>query len=245
MGFLIMDKAVILLSGGLDSSTLLHYVRKTLGCGHLYAISFHYGQKHSREIQCAAWQARASDAKEHKLVDMTALGTLTAGASALTDAGIPVPDFDALPADQRDQPPTYVPNRNMILLALASAYAEARGIPDVFYGAQTQDRYGYWDCTPEFLDRMNAVLALNRRQAVCIKAPFVRMSKREIVTIGRGLGVDYAHTWTCYRGEQKACGTCLACEDRLSAFRRLGWRDPLDYVQSAGQTRCHGVYLRQ
>ena len=224
-----MDKAVILLSGGLDSSTLLHYAMKRLNYRCLYAITFDYGQKHSREIWCAAWQAGALAVKEHKLVDMTALGALTAGASALTDAGIAVPDFDTLPAGQRDQPPTYVPNRNMILLALASAYAEAQGIPDVFYGAQTQDRYGYWDCTPEFLDRMNAVLALNRRQAIGIKAPFVRMSKREIIAIGRDLGVDYAHTWTCYRGEQKACGTCPACEDRLSAFRRLGWRDPLDY----------------
>lgn len=227
---MIMDKAVILLSGGLDSSTLLHYVRKTLGCGHIYAITFYYGQKHSREIRCASWQARALAVKEHKLLDMTALGTLTAGASALTDAGIPVPDSNTLHAGQRDQPSTYVPNRNMILLALASAYAEAQGIPHVFYGAQTQDCYGYWDCTPEFQDRMNAVLALNRRQAIGIKAPFARMSKREIIAIGHDLGLDYAHTWTCYRGEQKACGTCPACKDRLSAFHRLGLRDPLDYA---------------
>ena len=224
-----MDQAVILLSGGLDSSTLLHYVRKTLDCRTLYALTFCYGQKHVREIECAKWQAQALAVAEHQVLDLTALGNLSVGASALTDTHLPVPDFAALSPGQRDQPPTYVPHRNMILLALAAAYAETKGMADVFYGAQVQDSYGYWDCTPEFLDRMNAVLALNRRGAVSVHAPFIRMSKREILEIGRQLGVDYAHTWTCYRGLEAACGTCPACVERLGAFRRLGLSDPLVY----------------
>ncbi|MBU4199189.1 MAG: 7-cyano-7-deazaguanine synthase QueC [Verrucomicrobia bacterium] len=224
-----MNQAVILLSGGLDSSTLLHYVRKTLGCRTLHALTFRYGQKHAREIECAQWQAHALAVAEHQVLDLTVLGNLSAGVSALTDACLPVPDMAALRSDQRDQPPTYVPNRNMILLALAAAYAESKGITDVFYGAQIQDRYGYWDCTPEFLDRMNAVLVLNRRGAVRIHAPFIRMSKQEIVRIGQDLGVDYGRTWTCYRGMAKACGACPSCVERLGAFRRLDVSDPLDY----------------
>lgn len=224
-----MDKAVILLSGGLDSSTLLHYVKKKLGYARLDAITFRYGQKHSREIDCALWQAQKLPVQEHRVVDIIGVGTLLTGASALTDAGIPVPDFNKISADRLDQPSTYVPHRNMILLALAAAYAEAQGVADIFYGAQQQDRYGYWDCTPEFLDRMNAVLSLNRRQAVGLQAPFIRMSKRDIIETGHTLGVDYSHTWTCYRGKSKACGTCPACGERLAAFRRLGLCDPLDY----------------
>ena len=234
-----MSKAVILLSGGLDSTTLLHYVWKTLGVGRIFALTFNYGQKHSREIRCAAWQAQQLDVLEHQVVDIAGLGSLTQGASALTDALIPVPAFDELQAEQRDQPPTYVPNRNMILLSLAAAYAEAKGVAKVFYGAQTQDRYGYWDCTPEFMGRMNAVLALNRRLAVRIHAPFMLMSKSEIIGIGRELGVDYAQTWTCYRGQETACGVCPACVERRGAFLQTGARDPLDDKDTLAQGIQH------
>ncbi len=219
-----MDQAVILLSGGLDSSTLLHYVRRTLGCRQLHALTFRYGQKHAREIECAAWQARAAAVAEHRVLDLPLLGEIAAGASALTDVRLPVPDLAALSPEQREQPPTYVPNRNMILLSLAAAYAEAQGIADVFYGAQAQDSYGYWDCTPEFLERMNAALALNRRPAVRLHAPFIRMRKGEILALGRELGVDYARTWSCYRGLERECGACPACVERRAAFAASGRR---------------------
>ncbi|MBI2438676.1 MAG: 7-cyano-7-deazaguanine synthase, partial [Lentisphaerae bacterium] len=117
--------------------------------------------------------------------------------------------------------------RNMLFLSIAAALAEARGIENVFYGAQTQDRYGYWDCTAEFLERCNAVLALNRRKKVVIQAPFMLLSKREVLKLGLELGVNYAQTWSCYCGEDTACGVCPACVERRGAFDALKTSDPL------------------
>ncbi|MFH1476028.1 MAG: 7-cyano-7-deazaguanine synthase QueC [Verrucomicrobiota bacterium] len=226
-----MKSAVILLSGGLDSSTLLHYVKSRLDFQALYALTIRYGQKHVRETICAVNQARAAGVAEHRQIDLSFFGALVAGASALTDPAIPMPALSELAPLQLDQPPTYVPNRNMLFLALAAAYAEAKGIADVFYGAQAQDRYGYWDCTPEFLDRMNAVLGLNRRRPVILRAPFMRMSKSEILKIGLDLGVNYAETWSCYRGAGTPCGVCPSCVERRAAFDALLIADP-----AAGRT---------
>lgn len=221
------EAAVVLLSGGMDSTTLLHYVVRRLSVGRVYALSFLYGQKHRRELEAAAWQARAAGVAAHDVVDMSFFGVLTPGSSTLTDHALDVPRLSDLTTEQLSQPPTYVPNRNMILLSLAAAYAEARGVDDVFYGAQAQDRYGYWDCTAGFLDRINAVLALNRRRPVRVHAPFVAFRKAWELGLGRELGVDYAHTWTCYRGGAAPCGDCPACVERAAAFREAGWPDPL------------------
>lgn len=222
-----VERAVVLLSGGLDSSTLLHYVVNRLGAREVHAVSFLYGQKHQRELDCAKWQAAAAGVKAHDVVDMNFFAALTSGLSALTDDAVAVPRLVDLDAAALSQPPTYVPNRNMMLLSVAAAYAEARGIRDVFYGAQTQDSYGYWDCTAEFLNKINAVLALNHRPPVIVHAPFVRMRKAEEIRIGLELGVDYAHTWTCYRGAQVPCGECPSCVERAGAFKEIGIPDPL------------------
>ena len=221
-----MKNAVILLSGGLDSSTLLHYVKGKLDFPLLHALTIRYGQKHARETACAVAQARAVGVEVHRQIDLAFFGELIATASALTDPARPVPALAELEPGQLDQPPTYVPNRNMLFLALAAAYAEARGITDVFYGAQAQDRYGYWDCTAEFLDRMNSVLGLNRRQPVILHAPFMMMRKSEILKIGLDLGVNYAETWSCYRGADKPCGVCPSCVERRAAFNALHVADP-------------------
>ena len=222
-----MKEAVVLLSGGMDSATLLHHVGKSLGVGTVFACSFHYGQKHVRELDMAAWQARAAGVREHRLIDLSFLGGLLAGSSALIDPGLAVPDCSALTAAQRRQPPTYVPNRNMILLSLAAAFAEARGVRDVFYGAQAQDEYGYWDCTVDFLRRINDILKLNRGVAVAVHAPFVGFSKADVLRTGLALEVDFAHTWSCYRGQAAPCGTCPTCVERAAAFRACGVEDPL------------------
>jgi len=220
-------KAVVLLSGGMDSSTLLHYVIQRLNASEVYAISFIYGQKHQCELTAAVWQAKAAGVKAHDVVDMGFFGALTPGGSVLTDNGREVPRLADLAASELTQPPTYVPNRNMMLLSVAAAYAEARGVQSLFYGAQTQDRYGYWDCTPEFLEKMNAVLELNRRKPVMVAAPFVNMRKADEIRLGLSLGVDYAHTWTCYRGEAYPCGECPSCAERAAAFTEVGIPDPL------------------
>ena len=226
-----MRKAVVLLSGGMDSSTLVHYVRRKLDVEEIHALTFVYGQKHAREREAAGWQAAAAQTYAHHTVDMTFFAALIkGGGSALIDEAISVPDLADLSAAQRDQPPTYVPNRNTVLLSLAAAYAEARSITSVFYGAQIQDQYGYWDCTSTYLARLNELLLLNRRRPVGVHAPFLTMRKAEILRIGIELGVDYGRTWSCYRGHAPACGTCPTCVERLQAFREVGQPDPLPYA---------------
>lgn len=224
----IAEPAVVLASGGLDSTVLLHYVARTLGHAPVYAVSFDYGQRHSRELACAVWQAQAVGAV-HVRLDLSFLGGVLEGATALVEGGAAVPDYDALGHDELDQPPTYVPNRNMMLLSVAAAYAESHGVAHVFYGAQARDEYGYWDCTPEFVERINAVLALNRRTPVTVHAPFVNKKKSEAIQLGLELGVDFAKTSSCYRGGEQACGTCPTCVERLAAFDQAGIADPLPY----------------
>lgn len=225
--------AVVLLSGGMDSSVLLHHVAKTLGRRPVHAVSCDYGQRHARELECAAWQALAAGAGRHRVLDVSFLGDLVKSGTSLVRGGAEVPDLVRIAESDREQPPTYVPNRNMLLLAMAAAYAEAHGIADVYYGAQAQDEYGYWDCTAEFVERLNQVLALNRRTPVVVHAPFAAMRKAESLRLGLELGVDYAHTWSCYRGGGKACGTCPTCVERLNAFREAGVADPLEYETTA------------
>ncbi len=220
--------AVVLLSGGVDSTVLLHYVVRGLGCSGVHALSFNYGQRHSRELVCASAQARLVSAA-YRIIDLSFMGALIQEGSALIEGGAPVPDLDALTVEELQQPPTYVPNRNMMLLSMAAAYAEAHGITEVYYGAQAQDEYGYWDCTRDFLKRMNEVLGLNRKRPVTINAPFVSKSKADTVSLGLGLGVDFTQTWSCYRGGESACGTCPTCVERLNAFKANGIADPIAY----------------
>ena len=222
--------ALVLLSGGLDSSTLLYYVRREQNPSAVSALSFHYGQRHARELDCARLQASIVGVAEHIIIDMGFLGGLLANGSSLVTGGQPVPDFASLKPEELDQPPTYVPNRNMILLAIAAGCAEARGIQDVYYGAQAMDAYGYWDCTPEFVDCVNRTLGLNRRSPVTVHAPFTAFRKADTVRLGARMGVDFAATWSCYRGGDKACGSCPTCVERLAAFREAGLTDPLPYL---------------
>lgn len=219
--------AVVLLSGGVDSTVLLHYISKSLRRQPVHALSFHYGQRHARELDCARKQAVIAGAVAHRVIDLRSLGPLLAPGSALVEGGAAVPDLAALSAEEIHQPPTYVPNRNMVLLSLAVAYAEAQGIHGVFYGAQAQDEYGYWDCTQEFVLRVNAVLGLNRATPVSIHAPFMTKPKAETVRLGLELGVDFAQTWSCYRGGETPCRTCPTCVERENAFAANAVPDPL------------------
>jgi len=222
-----MAPALVLLSGGMDSTTLLHYVAKELGHEPVFAVSFLYGQKHARELEAARYQSKAVNAASHRVVDIAFMSQLVGKGTTLVQDGEAVPAHASLEESQLDQPPTYVPNRNMVLLSLAAAYAEGEGIRHVFYGAQAQDEYGYWDCTADFLERLNAVFGLNRRDAITIQAPFISTRKVDILKKGLELGVDYAQTWTCYRGEDVPCQECPACIERGQAWKELGQLDPL------------------
>ncbi len=222
-----MSSATVLLSGGIDSTVLLHYVAKRLGHTPIHALSFQYGQKHSRELAMARWQAgQLEQVASHDVIDLSVFQRIAGNATALVQGGPDVPALSSLTDAQLEQPPTYVPNRNMILLALAAAFAEARSCRHVFYGAQAQDRYGYWDCTAEFVEQVNAVLALNRRNAVQILAPFAAKRKSEEVRLGLALGVDFSHTWSCYRGGAAPCRTCPTCVERERAFAEADIPDP-------------------
>lgn len=220
-----VKRAVVLVSGGMDSTTLLHYLSKREKVTEIHALSFLYGQKHSRELAMAGKQIRKAGVKVHKVIDISVFKQLTTG-SALTDPARAVPEFADVSAVQRKQPPTYVPNRNMVFLSLAAAYAESVGIDRVYYGAQQQDEYGYWDCSVDFLERINHLLRLNRGKAVKIIAPFVGLRKVDLLKLGMKLGIDYSETWTCYRGGRRPCGNCPSCVERKKAFAEIGVDDP-------------------
>lgn len=218
------DAAVVLISGGLDSSVLLHDCARHYS--RIFALAVSYGQKHERELACARYQAEAVGASFTES-DLSAFGQALHGASTLLQAGEKVPDLKDIPEAFRDQPSTYVPNRNMVLLSFAAAFAEAHGASDLYYGAQAQVEYGYWDCTEAFVEKMNAVLSLNRREPITVHAPFMHHTKSQIVQLGLELKVDFSKTWSCYAGGDKPCGICPTCVERNAAFHALGLVDPL------------------
>ena len=219
--------SVVLVSGGMDSSVLLHHVVREPAASPNYTLSFDYGQRHRRELECAAFQSERAGAVEHHVLDIGGALEFLKSGTALVSGGADVPDLETIPESERDQPPTYVPNRNMMLLSIAAAFAESRGVTEVYYGAQAHDEYGYWDCTADFLDAINAVLAQNRRDPVSIRAPLMRKRKSELVQMGLELGVDFARTWSCYRGGERPCGTCPTCVERAKAWEEAGEADPL------------------
>ncbi|MFZ0544384.1 MAG: 7-cyano-7-deazaguanine synthase QueC [Candidatus Promineifilaceae bacterium] len=223
-----MPDSVAIVSGGMDSVTLLHYLVKEEKRSPA-VITFSYGQKHDKEIAYARLQAELLGCREHLLLDLSPFKAVFAG-SALITGGDPIPDVLDVLGDP--QPPTYVPNRNMIFLSLAVAFAESQGVSDIFYGAQRHDIYGYWDTTPQFLEQLNKVYRLNRKTPIQILAPFVNYSKTDILRKGLELEVDYGKTWSCYEGQEAACGHCPTCAERLKAFQDLGLNDPLQYQES-------------
>jgi len=191
------------------------------------ALSFNYGQRHSKELECAAYNAKLLKV-EHKVIDISFLSEVVKDVSALAGhSSVEMPTITQAKGDA--QPVTYVPNRNMILLNIAVAVAESIGAEAVFYGAQAHDLYGYWDCTKGFVQRLNEVLQLNRKSPVRIYAPFVDYSKAAVVALGAKLGVPFGRTWSCYKGGEKACGTCPTCAERLRAFAESGVKEELEY----------------
>ncbi len=220
-----MPDSVAIVSGGMDSVTLLHYLVKEKK-RKAAVITFTYGQKHNKEIVYARIQAELLGCEVYELIDLTPLSSVFSG-SALIAGGEAIPAASEVEGDP--QPATYVPNRNMIFLALAAAFAESQGVSDIFYGAQRHDMYGYWDTTPQFLEQLNNVYGLNRKTPIKILAPFVDYSKSDILRKGLELEVDYGQTWSCYEGQEAACGRCPTCAERLKAFDDLGLVDPLPY----------------
>ncbi len=224
-----MKKAVVLLSGGLDSSTCMA-IAKHEGY-ELYALSFDYGQRHKKEMESAKEIARYFGAKEHKImkIDLRQIG-----GSALTDDSIPVPENRDEEHMADEIPPTYVPARNTILLSFALAYAEVIDADAIYIGANALDYSGYPDCRPEYYKAFEKVARLGTKRGVEgkpieIKYPLINMTKAEIIKTGMKLGVPYELTWSCYKGGEKACGVCDSCKLRIKGFKEAGYRDPIEY----------------
>lgn len=230
-----MKKAIVLLSGGLDSATVLA-IAKRAGFA-VYALSFAYGQRHKVELNFARKLARKLKVVEHKIakIDLRIFG-----GSALT-AEIAVPKGRDLAL--QNIPVTYVPARNTIFLSYALAYAEVVGASDIFIGVNAVDYSGYPDCRPEFISAFEKLASLataastTGSSAVTIHAPLIKMSKKEIIKTGLGLRLDYSSTHSCYDpiivGKRViACGKCDSCQLRLAGFREAGIVDPSDYMSA-------------
>jgi 7-cyano-7-deazaguanine synthase len=219
-------RAVVLVSGGLDSATVLAIARERgYEC---YALSVDYGQRHRAELTAAARVAEQLGAREHRVMQVP-IGQL--GGSALTDAAISVPEDGGAGI-----PVTYVPARNTVFLALALAWAEVLGAEAIFIGVNAVDYSGYPDCRPEFIAAFAELARLGTKQGiegtpVVIDAPLVNLTKAEIIRRGDALGVDYALTVSCYRAddEGRACGRCDACRFRREGFKVAGVADPTWY----------------
>ena len=219
-------RAVVLLSGGLDSATVLAMAREQgYAC---YALSFDYGQRHRAELQAAARVSNALGAREHRVVSIDLTGW---GGSALTDNAIHVPTALA-----KGIPVTYVPARNTIFLSLALAWAETLNAPNIFAGMNAVDYSGYPDCRPDYIAAFQTMACLATKAgvegvALTIHTPIIRMSKADIVREGMRLGVDYALTVSCYQADAEghACGVCDSCRLRSEGFRAAQVADPTRY----------------
>jgi len=220
-----MMKAVCLLSGGMDSSTLA-YLAKSEGY-EILALHLNYGQRtEEKECACAKKIAGLLGAQDFIEVDVGYFALF--GASSLTDPAIAVEGFDPARAHI---PNTYVPFRNANLLAIATSYAESKDADAIFIGVQSLDYSGYPDCRPQFIDAFQRVIDLGTKETthIALNTPFISMTKTEILKLGLALGVPYKFTWSCYRNQDKACGTCGSCHFRKEAFAHTGVPDPIEY----------------
>ena len=225
--------AVCLLSGGLDSATVLA-LAKQHGFD-LYAMSFRYGQRHVLELECAKKLAASAGVMKHVIVD---IDLRVFGGSALTDDTIAVPKDRSIESMDQGVPITYVPARNTIFLSFALAWAETIGSQDVFIGVNALDYSGYPDCRPEYIEAFQKLANLatkagvEGKQSLTIHTPLIHMTKAQIIRAGLELGVDYSMTSTCYdpapTGE--SCGACDACLLRLKGFSANGISDPAPYI---------------
>ena len=224
-----MAEAVVLLSGGLDSSTVLAIASEK---GYeIVALTFDYGQKHKRELNSARKIAKHFRVKEHLVVPLK-IGELLK--SSLTSKVMAIPQRESLDHASTGIPSTYVPSRNIIFLSIAASVAESRGAQAVYIAANSVDFSGYPDCTPEFITAFQKVLDVGTKagkegNGITVEAPILTRSKAEIVKEAVRLKVPLELTWSCYKGGAKACGRCDSCLLRLEGFSKAGVKDPLEY----------------
>ncbi len=217
-------KGIVLVSGGMDSLVLAAFATRESDVSLLHV---NYGQRtEERELACFHAIADHLKARERMVVDIGYLRSI--GNSALTDPSIDVPPAEP---HRAGIPVTYVPFRNAHFLCIAVSWAEATGAANIYIGAVWADSSGYPDCRPAFYEAMNEAIRAGTKggSRIRIKAPFVNLRKKDIVLIGKSLGVPFEHTWSCYRNDEKACGRCDSCALRQKAFAEAGVPDPLAY----------------
>lgn len=216
-------KAVVLLSGGLDSATAL-YIARSEGYA-CHCLSFDYGQRHRKELKCAEQIARVSDAPWEQITF-----TLPWKGSALLNHAESIPKDRTVQEMQEEIPVTYVPARNTIFLSFAASWAEAIDAFSIYIGANALDFSGYPDCRPGYFEQFNRMIekgTRKRERAIEIAAPLVNKTKAEIIQWGHALGVPYEWTWSCYEGGAMPCGSCDSCLLRAKGFEEAGLEDPL------------------
>lgn len=224
-----MAEALVLLSGGLDSSTVLALAKER---GYeIAALTFDYGQKHIRELNSARKIAKHFKAKEHIIVPLN-IGSLLK--SSLTRNSMSIPQNRTKEEISSEVPSTYVPARNMVFLSIAASIAESRGAKAIFIASNSVDFSGYPDCTPEFISAFQRTLDVGTKsgregRGIRVEAPIITKSKAEIVREAVRLKVPLEDTWSCYKGGVKACGRCDSCLLRLKGFSEAGLIDPLEY----------------
>ena len=241
------NRVAVSLSGGLDSTVLLHLMVKKFGAKNVHAISFNYNQRHDVELHQAKRTTTALSV-QHQIVDISFLGKMASKVSSMVKGDVATPTMEDVLGDP--QPSTYMPNRNMILASITASFAEAVGADTLALGIQKIDSYSYWDTTPEFFEAVENVLMLNRKNPITFIAPFLNMSKTEEIQLGVELGVDFGTTWTCYNPtEERAedtwmhepaggrnaishirytpCGICPSCKERAAAFTKASVEDTL------------------
>jgi 7-cyano-7-deazaguanine synthase len=213
---------VLIMSGGLDSTVLLHWLKKNEVI--VYGLSFDYGQRHVKELQCASyWGEKLCE--EWKLISLDFMKTLGT-TSALTNPLVELPEEHYTHENQKI---TVVPNRNMIMLSIAIGWAESLNIGVVQYAAHKNDFTIYPDCRPSFVYAMNSAAQQGTYNKVMVGAPFVEYYKSELVRLGDRYNVDFTKTWSCYKGEEKHCGKCATCQERKEAFKLAKVLDPTEY----------------
>lgn len=214
-------KCVLILSGGMDSGTLLFDLHDQ---GYdVHALTVNYGQRHVKEIECAKNLAVLA-ATDHVILDLSSIAPALFKGSSQTDSTVPVPEGHYAEENMKK---TVVPNRNMILLSMAIAYAISLKVDKVFYGAHAGDHAIYPDCRKEFVEAMKTAAALCDWSPITIEAPYLDITKVEILHDGLAMHVPYEHTWTCYVGDDKPCGKCGSCQERAEAFEKNNEVDPL------------------
>lgn len=217
------QKVVVIYSGGMDSYTVL---RQASQQGfEVYPVAFNYGQRHSKELEVAE-KVCNKYGYPFQLIDVSSINPLLKGSALTDDIAVPEGHYEEASMQQ-----TVVPNRNMIMLSMAVGYAVSIGAEAVYFGAHSGDHAIYPDCRTAFVKAMNEVCKIANYQSVEIRAPFIAQNKIDILRTGLALGFDYAETWTCYKGLEKACGKCGSCQERLEAFALNHVVDPIPYSE--------------